>query len=62
MINIRSESVKQKFVNIVEHNRCIVVVEGYYEWDSTNHKPYLISPKNEDLFYLAGVYKTDSES
>ena len=55
-----------------KYNRCIVIIEGYYEWkkiESANKKikkqPYYISLKEKDkdnLIYLAGLYSNEIDN
>ena len=48
MINARSETLLEKpsFKNIVHTQRCIIVSNGFYEWDSKTKQPYFIYPEN----------------
>ena len=45
VINARSEEMlnKRMFVNIIE-NRCVVIMQGYYEWNKKK-EPYSLWPK-----------------
>jgi len=62
-INARSETVfeKQSFRESYKQRRCIIPVNGYYEWekDSETKKstPYLISSATDNFFAFAGVYE-----
>ena len=44
MINARIETIMEKpsFNSLIHSNRCIVLVDGYYEWDSTTSQPYYL--------------------
>ncbi|CAG9313338.1 unnamed protein product [Blepharisma stoltei] len=59
VINIRIESMDYKFKPF-HNNRCVILAEGYYEWKETH--PYLVKPKNSDLFYFAGLYRDIDEN
>ena len=52
-INIRIESLEKKFKKI-SGKRCVVVVEGYYEWKESN--PYVVRPRGVEVWYLAGLF------
>jgi putative SOS response-associated peptidase YedK len=55
MINIRSES--NAFMSERNTNRCLVPVDGFYEWKKEGSKklPYFI--KADSIFYLGGIYQ-----
>lgn len=62
-INARSESVFEKvtFKEAYRARRCILLVNGYYEWlkgsGGTKSVPYFISSKTSDYFAFAGLYE-----
>lgn len=62
-INARSETIYEKasFKEAYRQRRCIIPVNGYYEWikDEMSKKsiPYLISSKEKNYFAFAGVYE-----
>ena len=62
-INARSESVFEKvtFKEAYKARRCLLMVNGYYEWlrVGKNEKPvpYFIHAKNADYFAFAGIYE-----
>lgn len=62
-INARSESIYEKasFKEAYRQRRCLIPVNGYYEWikDGTTKKsiPYLISNVKKNYFAFAGVYE-----
>jgi putative SOS response-associated peptidase YedK len=61
-INARSESVFEKvtFKEAYKARRCLLMVNGYYEWlkMGKNEKvPYFISAKNSNYFAFAGIYE-----
>lgn len=61
LINARVETVEQKasFKHAIKERRCIVPVDGYYEWQKTNtgkQAMRIIMPSNQ-LFGLAGLWE-----
>ncbi|PUZ37549.1 hypothetical protein GQ55_9G128700 [Panicum hallii var. hallii] len=67
MFNARSESVKEKasFRRLIPKNRCLVAVEGFYEWkkDGSKKQPYYIHFQDHRPFVFAALYDawTNSE-
>lgn len=61
MINARAETVAQKpsFRNAFKKRRCLVVADGFYEWQKTNGKkqPFLIHMKDDRPFAFAGLWE-----
>jgi len=57
MINARSETVHEKtsFMPSLKHQRCLIIADGYYEWDKHNN-PYYFHQKEHNLFVFAGLY------
>ena len=60
MINARSETLLEKpsFKNIVHTQRCIIVSNGFYEWDSKTKQPYFIYPRNSQIINFGGLYSS----
>ncbi|HEX5003656.1 MAG TPA: SOS response-associated peptidase [Bacteroidia bacterium] len=63
MINAKSETVREKpsFRNLIKKKRCLVISDGFYEWQSGTGKtkiPYRICVENCTLFAFAGLYDT----
>ncbi|KAK4374824.1 hypothetical protein RND71_005501 [Anisodus tanguticus] len=60
MFNARSESIKEKasFRRLVPKNRCLVAVEGFYEWkkDGSKKQPYYIHFKDARPLVLAALF------
>jgi len=61
VINGRFEELHEKpmFKGLLRNKRCVVIVNGYYEWDqrTTPHKPFYVGHKNKDEpLYLACLY------
>lgn len=62
MINARAETLLEKpsFKNAVVHRRCLLPINGFYEWQRTkglSPKPYYIQQKDGDLFAIAGIWE-----
>ena len=47
LINARSETLldKPSFKDLVDTQRCLVISNGFYEWDTKSKKPYFIHSK-----------------
>ena len=60
VINARSETIKDSnvFNNDLKQRRCIIKAKGFYEWNSDKEKN-LVTPINEDYFYMAGLYTNE---
>lgn len=60
MFNARSESIKEKasFRRLIPNNRCVVAVEGFYEWkkDGSKKQPYYIHFKDDKPLVFAALY------
>ena len=58
IINIRAESVTEKFRNQLAHQRCLIPADGFYEWQKMGrHKqPAWFRLANEEPFFFAGIY------
>lgn len=61
MANARSETVagKPSFRHAYKSQRCLVVADGFYEWQETNGKkqPYYVTLKGDGPFGLAGLWE-----
>ena len=57
LINTRIESIIEKdyYREDFRLRRCLILVSGFYEWDSEKHRHYITS--DTDTFYLAGIYQ-----
>ncbi len=62
MINARAETVAEKpaFRNALKKRRCLVLADGYYEWQKTptGKRPYRIILKSGEPFAMAGLWET----
>ncbi|KAK4731672.1 hypothetical protein R3W88_024660 [Solanum pinnatisectum] len=60
MFNARSESIKEKasFRRLIPKNRCLVAVEGFYEWkkDGSKKQPYYIHLKDARPLVFAALF------
>jgi len=58
--NARSESLGEKasYRHLIGKKRCLVLVNGFYEWQTLEKAkiPFYIGLKNESAFALAGLY------
>jgi putative SOS response-associated peptidase YedK len=61
MINARAESLADRsaFREALQKRRCLVVVDGFYEWRGTSKskQPYLIRARGGAPFALAGLWE-----
>ncbi len=66
LINARSETADTtySFKHSIKNNRCLVPMNGFYEWkkiDEKNKTKYLFKDDNMPLMYLAGLYRQENE-
>lgn len=65
MINARAETImeKQTYKRLIKSKRCLVISDGFYEWQKKVDKkiPYRIFLKNEDPFAFAGIWDSWGE-
>lgn len=61
-LNARSDTIYEKpsFKKSIVSQRCILVVDGFFEWRHENNKkyPFYIYPKDETVFYLGCIYNS----
>lgn len=61
MINARAETVASKpaFRSAFKKRRCLIVADGYFEWQKTDSKkqPHLIHMKDDSPFAFAGLWE-----
>ena len=66
LINARAETVQTKpsFKKLFSKQRCLVLADGFYEWQQTAHgkKPYHISLASGEPFAFAGIWDTCTRS
>jgi putative SOS response-associated peptidase YedK len=62
VINARAETVLEKpaFKNAMKRRRCLLPVDGYYEWHQLEgrKRPFFIRPRNGGLVAFAGLVET----
>ncbi len=60
MINARAETLKEKpsFRNLLKQNRCVVISDGYYEWQRKNGLkiPYYLHFPDSSIMPMAGLW------
>lgn len=60
MINARSESIEEKvsFKDSFFNKRCLILSDGFYEWDNVTgtKKPYYITFENRKMMAYAGIW------
>ena len=62
MINARAETISEKpsFKRAFKQRRCIIPMNGFYEWASSakgKKQPVYCSSNTQDLFYAAGIWE-----
>ena len=59
MINARAETVEKKpaYKYAFKYRRCLIPVNGIFEWHFSNKQPYFIRMKDNRLFSLAGLWE-----
>jgi putative SOS response-associated peptidase YedK len=61
-LNARSETIFEKpaFRQAIRSRRCLVIVDGFFEWRHVEKKkyPYYITLKSRAIFTLAGIWDT----
>ena len=66
LINARSETVLEKptFRSAFRQRRCIIPVNGWFEWRPENgqKQPYWIRPEDTEVFSLAGIWESGGTS
>lgn len=61
LINSRAETVSKKpaFKKAFASRRCLILANGFYEWERTKAKtPYRFFLENEALFAMAGIWES----
>lgn len=59
LINARSESIAEKpsFKAAFAKRRCIIPMDGWYEWQGTGKQPWYMSMRDGRLATVAGIYE-----
>ena len=65
MINARSETIQEKpsFMNAFKQQRCLILADGFYEWQKSSHRgmpktPYYFQLAEGAPFAFAGIWET----
>ena len=60
LINARSESIADKpsFRYAFEKRRCLIVANGYYEWEKSSKKPYYFYNPEQEIIFFAGIWES----
>ncbi|MDV3002480.1 MAG: SOS response-associated protein YedK (plasmid) [Chroococcopsis gigantea SAG 12.99] len=62
LINARAETLSEKpsFREAFKHRRCLILADGFYEWQGVGKKkqPYCIRLEDERLFAFAGLWES----
>jgi putative SOS response-associated peptidase YedK len=58
IINVKSETVLEKFSGSAQNRRCLVPADGFYEWENSQvgKLPWRFILKDEQPFCFAGIY------
>jgi putative SOS response-associated peptidase YedK len=60
LINARSETISEKpaFRDAFRSRRCLVPVDGFYEWERTSNgkQPYCFQMNDDEMFAFAGIW------
>ena len=66
MINARAETVASKpsFRNAFRHKRCLILADGFYEWQkqASGKQPWFMSMVADEPFAMAGLWETWREN
>ncbi len=67
MINARSETLSEKrsFAKPYDSQRCLILADGYYEWQKLSgggKRPTWISPADGGLMLMAGLWESNSRA
>lgn len=61
-INLRAETVADKFAHAYRRGRCLVPASGFYEWkqEAGRKQPYYFLPADDALFGFAALWENDT--
>ena len=59
MINTRAETINEKpsYKYAFQKRRCLIPVNGFYEWRKKDKQPFYIHLKKRELFTFAGIWE-----
>ncbi len=57
IINAKGETITKKttFKGAFKSRRCLIPINGFYEWQKPDKQPFFIKLKKHKLFFLAGI-------
>lgn len=63
LVNVRSDTIATKFRSSYQRRRCLVPIDGFFEWKDIHgtgkdKQPYAIAMKSGEPFCLAGIWET----
>ena len=60
LINARLETINEKisFKNLIKKNRCVSIMDGFYEWkrEGTIKTPHYFTREDKNTIYVAAIY------
>ena len=63
LINARLETLMEKvsFKKLIQTSRCLVLVDGYYEWkrEEKNKVPYYFTKEDDEFMFLAAIHQNN---
>ena len=63
LINARKETLMEKvtFKNLIQTSRCVVPVDGYYEWkrEDRSKVPYYFTKEDDEIMFFAAIHQNN---
>ena len=63
LINARKETLMEKvtFKNLIQTSRCVVPVDGYYEWkrEDKSKVPYYFTKEDDEIIFFAAIHQNN---
>jgi len=63
LINARQETLMEKvtFKNLIQTSRCVVPVDGYYEWkrEDKSKVPYYFTKEDDEIMFFAAIHQNN---
>ena len=63
LINARKETLMEKvtFKNLIQTSRCVVPVDGYYEWkrEDKSKVPYYFTKEDDEIMFFAAIHQNN---
>ncbi len=57
LINVRAETIDEKFKYAFQKRRCLILANGFYEWNKKDKQPFYFFLKERELFTFAGIWE-----